>query len=129
MFGSDYAKFIGFVKLGEFLFIRASVVLRYNSDDQFEPKILQIQLLSEIRDKMIKNIQLVVDMDMLTERLIMDIEVLLQNNKGKANLKMQLWDKTENVFINTFSKKYSVALDNGLLEAFDKMDGVKYRIT
>ena len=111
------------------MFIRASVVLRYNSDDQFEPKILQIQLLSEIRDKMIKNIQLVVDMDMLTERLIMDIEVLLQNNKGKANLKMQLWDKTENVFINTFSKKYSVALDNGLLEAFDKMDGVKYRIT
>ena len=128
LFGSDYAKFIGFVKLGEFLFIRASVVLRYNSDDQFEPKILQIQPLSEIRDKMIKNIQLVVDMDMLTERLITDIEVLLQHNKGKANLKMQLWDRNQNVFINTFSKKYTVAIDNGLLEAFDKMDGVKYKI-
>ena len=128
LFGSDYAKFSGFVKLGEFLFIRASVMLKYNSDDQFEPKILQIQPLSEIRDKMIKNIQLIVDMDMLTERLITDIEVLLQNNKGKANLKMQLWDRQQNVFINTFSKKYTVAIDNGLLESFDKMDGVKYRI-
>src|SRR5690606_24463097 len=52
LFGEDYMKFSPYLKTGLYLFIRGKVQLRYKTEDQWELKPMNIQLLGDITDKM-----------------------------------------------------------------------------
>ncbi|KOY85590.1 DNA polymerase III subunit alpha [bacterium 336/3] len=128
LFGSDHAKFSGFAQLNNFLFIKGKMQKRWGNEDQYELKVQNIELLSEVRGKAIKNIHLQVDLQFLSERLVAELETLLQTHKGKVPLKMTLFDSQEKISIQTFSKKYAVSVENTLLESLEHLDGVSCKI-
>ncbi|MCU0439859.1 MAG: DNA polymerase III subunit alpha [Raineya sp.] len=128
LFGSDHAKFSGFAQLNNFLFIKGKMQKRWGNEDQYELKVQNIELLSEVRGKAIKNIHLQVDLQFLSERLVAELETLLQAHKGKVPLKMTLFDSQEKISLQTFSKKYAVSVENTLLESLERLDGVSCKI-
>jgi len=128
LFGSDHAKFSGFAQLNNFLFIKGKMQKRWGNEDQYELKVQNIELLSEVRGKAVKNIHLQVDLQFLSERLVAELETLLQTHKGKIPLKMTLFDSQEKISLQTFSKKYAVSVENTLLESLERLDGVSCKI-
>jgi DNA polymerase-3 subunit alpha len=128
LFGSDHAKFSGFAQLNNFLFIKGKMQKRWGNEDQYELKVQNIELLSEVRSKAIKNIHLQIDLQFLTERLVTELETLLQNHQGSTPLRMTLFDSKENVQVQAFSKKYAVNVENRLLETLERMEGVRCNV-
>ncbi|MDX1902625.1 MAG: DNA polymerase III subunit alpha [Thermonemataceae bacterium] len=124
LFGSDHIKFAAYAQLNNFLFVRGKMQKRYGNDAQYELKVQKIELLAE-QKKTIKGLLLSVDLARLTERLVVDLELLLNNHSGETPLKMELVDKNENVAVQTFSKRYFVNVENRLLEALEHLEGVK----
>ena len=128
LFGSDHVKMGNFVQNNAFLFIKAAVQKRYNSEDQWELKPVHIQLLSEIKQQKVKGLTLFLDIHQLDPKLFDTLESTLQAHPGKALLRMQLADNKENIQFNFFSRKYHVAVEEDLFRSLEQIVGVSYKI-
>jgi len=108
LFGEDYVKFSPYLKEGMFVFIKGKMQLRYKTEDQWELKPLNIQLLGDITDKMAQGVRVDIDIRNLNDLLIDRIEEAAQAAPGPKKLELMLNDPTERLYIEMFSRKYRI---------------------
>ena len=128
MFGEDYLKFKHLLGIGSFIFIDGQVVERYKQPGVWELKPYNIQLLSEIRDKKSKGLQIQISLHSLTSELVEKLETLSQEYPGPCHLKLHLADHHENIEVETLSRKFQVKPQNELMTALDEISDISYRI-
>lgn len=128
LFAEDYLKFKHFLGEGYILYIKGRNQLRFKSEDQFEFRIHQIELLSEIRDKYTKVIELNVDINDINEGLIDDLESLLKSHNGKCLLKINVIDREEKYKIGFSAKRLKVDISNELLDELSKIPHLTYKL-
>ena len=98
----------GFVFIiGSLLYFSASIVKR-SWDGELNLKINEVYLLSDVADKLIKEIVFMIPLDIVNQDLINNIESIIQKYPGKHNLKLNVFH--EKVFLNFLSKKYQVRI-------------------
>ena len=107
--------------------LKGAVKQRFNSE-YYEFKATNIELLSEARKNYVKSVTINVSLNELTERVIKDIELLAQNNKGQALLKFNIYNPENNMYIHLFSRNTRIELTNPFLSYFEKTPGLGYRI-
>ncbi len=132
LFGQDYVNFEKFLKQGYFLFIKGKVQERYNQKDILEFKISSIQLLSDIREKLLKNITISVSVNDISgdfiERILQFINSNSTQKTGTCSLKFQIVDAENNLAVEMLSKKAKIKPDNNFLKALDSFGEVKYKL-
>jgi len=126
-FGNDYVNFHKYCKPGLFLMIKGMVQQRWKSE-YYEFKILQIELLSEVRKNYIKSVTVNLPLDKLNESVIEKIESMTKNNSGKALLKFNVYDPENNMQIKMFSRTIKVDLSESFLKFFEEDINIGYRI-
>jgi DNA polymerase III subunit alpha len=126
LFGEDFLKLGHWIKAGEFLYIKGKMQQRYNTD-MWEFKPASVQLLADIRTKLLKNIQVRLDLAMITAETIEQMEVLLGENKGACSVKVLLSDHSENISVEMFSRKYKVEPNNMFIERLKALEGIGYK--
>jgi len=126
-FGNDYVNFHKYCKPGLFLMIKGMVQQRWKSE-YYEFKILQIELLSEVRKNYIKSVTVNLPLDKLNESVIEKIESITINNSGKALLKFNVYDPENNMQIKMFSRTIKVDLSDSFLKFFEEDINIGYRI-
>ncbi|MFL5728355.1 MAG: DNA polymerase III subunit alpha, partial [Cytophagaceae bacterium] len=126
LFGEDFQKLGHWIKPGEFLHIKGKMQQRYNTD-MWEFKPGSVQLLADIRAKLLKNIQVKLDLAMVTPDIIEQMEALFGENKGSCSIKMLLSDNSENISVEMFSRKYKVEPNNMFIDKLKALDGVGYK--
>jgi DNA polymerase-3 subunit alpha len=128
MFGEEYLKFRHLLSIGNFVFIEGQVIERYKQPGVWELRPYNIQLLSEIRDKKSKGIQIQVDLHHLTNELIEKLENLSQEYPGPCQLKLNIADYQENIEVETLSRKFQVKPQDELIAALEGLSDISYRI-
>jgi DNA polymerase-3 subunit alpha len=108
LFGEDFVKFAQYLREGMFVFIRGKVQLRYKSEDQWELKPSNIQLLGDLTDKMAQGVRVDIDIRNVTDLLIEHIEEAALAAPGGKKLELMLIDNTERLSIEMFSRKYRI---------------------
>ena len=79
MFGDDYLGNKQFFENGWFIFISGRVGKKPWGDQALEFKISKVELLSELRDKRAKSLAIMLDLNAITEGLIVELDNLCQN--------------------------------------------------
>jgi len=128
LFSEDYLKMKHFLEDGSPLLVKGRVGLRYNSEKDFELKISNIYLLSEVLDKLTREITLQVTIDNLDEKLIAEVEQLISENKGRCQIKFQVVDPKEKISVDMPAAKVKVK-PSGFIRAVAAMTKVKCKIT
>ena len=128
MFGEEYLKFRHLLGVGSFIFIDGQVIERYKQPGVWELKPYNIQLLSEIRDKMSKGILLRVNLNHLTDDLVKKLESLSQDYPGPCQLKLNVADPQENIEVETLSRKFQVKPQDELMAKLDLLSDISYKI-
>lgn len=131
LFGQDFVNFEKFIKQGYFLYIRGKVQDRYKQADVLEFKISYIQLLSDVRDKLLKGITISVSVNDINETIIENLSKLLSENakqKGNCTLNFKIIDPENNTAVDMLSKKIKINPDNKFLEILDSMAEIKYKL-
>lgn len=128
LFAEDYLKFRHFLENGTPVFINARVDERFRGSDMLEVKITQIQLLSEVKDKMARSLTLSVNINDVKDHFIMQVEALAKNHPGKCFLKISVKDPLENITVDLPSKSLKVSVNEGFLAELNKWEGVGYRV-
>ena len=108
LFGEDYVKFANYLKEGTYVFIRGKVQLRYKSEDQWELKPTSIQLLGDIAEKMSKGVRIDIDLRLVNDLLIDKLEEAIKDSAGPKKLELYLYEPTENITVEMFSRRYRV---------------------
>ncbi|MGI9542281.1 MAG: DNA polymerase III subunit alpha, partial [Cyclobacteriaceae bacterium] len=128
MFGEEYLKNKHLISIGSFVYIKGKVTERYNQPGIWELRPHTIQLLSEIREKLSKEILLEVKLEDVNDGLVDQLEELSNNHPGKCPLKVMISDLDENISVELLSRKYKVSPENDLIDELEKLNKVSYHI-
>lgn len=126
LFAEPYLKMKHFLVPNSFLFLNGKVETRWKTTDQFEYKIGQMQLLSDVREKKIKSITLQVSLSDLSDGFINEVNEIIVSNPGNVSVKLNVSEPNEKISIDLPSKKYKISLSNDFLKSIDGLKGLKY---
>ena len=129
LFGEDYVKYINYAQEGGFINIRGKYQPRfYGSADQFEFKPQQMQLLSEMRRKLCKGLQLNMDMAKVNPMTIKKLTDLAKAHPGDCELRIMLRDADEKLDFEAKSRLYRINPTNEMISQLEMLEGVAYRL-
>lgn len=128
LFSEDYLKFKKFFETDWYLFVRGQVTPRKWNENELEFKIQEIDLLSEVREKYLDGIELFVNVNDITNQLVDKLNSIALNNPGKSSLIVNVSDPDQNLTVDMFSRKVRLDISNDLIDEFESMPGMEYRI-
>ena len=128
LFGEDFVKFSNYIQVGHFLFMKGKIQSRWKSDDQFEMKITQVQLLSEVRSKLAKEIKLQLDLDLLDNQLVSQLNAAVSSHPGTCSLTVSVVDNINRTEVKMLSRKHRVAPTNEFFKLIESMGGVRFSV-
>jgi DNA polymerase-3 subunit alpha len=114
LFKEDYLKYKHLLLDDAIVFIRLRTALRYNTVDQFEPRILRISLLSDVMDELARALTVQIPVENLTESVTKRIVEMAKTNKGTCKLRIELLDFVNNYKIEMVSTQYKVTCSNAV---------------
>ena len=108
---------------GLFLFVRGKISERFRNSGNFEFKVTNLQLLSELRDKLARCITVNISIKELTEDFITKVnEIINQNAEVQPRncaLQFKVYDSEENIAVLLPAKKIKVNPNNELLKLLE----------
>lgn len=128
LFSQDYVNFKSYLNVGWFLFVKGRYQAKRFNKEEFEFKITSMDLLTDIRDKMAKNIVLNVQLSDLNDKMVEQLSSLVDRYQGNCRLKLQVEDRKEKMRIDMPSKRKSVNPTNEFLKELEKTS-IGFKIT
>ena len=127
MFGKDYLKFKEYFTTGYSLLIKGRMEPRYNNPSEYEFKVQGIDLLSEVKDNMLKAITIKLPINRIDNTFLSEMQNITQKHKGKCDLQFMVYDPTSKIQIKLHSRSYRIKIDSELLSTL-KNSELEYEI-
>jgi DNA polymerase-3 subunit alpha len=129
LFGEDYGKLKQFLEPESLVFIRAKVQNRFHQPDAWEIKPNSIQFLSDIADKMSK--QLLVKMRLwdVNKGMISKLGEVFERHKGSVAVRLQIVDVEQNWSVPFTSKNHKVKVNSLLVEELKELTNGEISLT
>jgi DNA polymerase III subunit alpha len=128
MFDKDYIENSKFFTIGYYLLIKGRVQKRPYRDDELEFKVKMINLLSSVKDDLIKSVTLKIDPENISPGMINELKELVLENKGETELKFLFIDSEDKLSLPMFSRTLRVRLNNELISYLDDHPGIEYKV-
>jgi len=128
LFGEDFLKHQHLLYQGAFLYIGGRVQPRYKREDMLEVKPHTIQLLSEIREKLSKELHMVIPADAVDQSFIDTFQQALSTYPGKCNLQLTILSSADQFQVKSFSRKYRIDPVNEFFQAIRPLKSLRYEI-
>ena len=124
LFGKDFMTFSNYLQAGLFLYIRGVVKPKWNSDSDFEFKPVSMELLSEMRNKLINTITIKLNINFLTDNFIAILEENLFKERGNVGIHIAVIDQITGVSLGLLSRKTKIKLTNELYEFLTNSEAI-----
>lgn len=129
--GDDYIKFKHFFNPEIALLIRASVNEWRPRDEPgkvvYSLKVKHISLMSEVKEKMVKAVDLQVPLSLVNEHLIKELEKYTVPSDGKT-LKINVTDPESNVKVSLFSRNSQVELNEEFIAFLNDTPELEFKL-
>ena len=127
-FGEEYLKYRHLLQVGCFVYVQGKVEERWGREGVWQLMPRNVQLLSDIRQKLTKALVVHVDVGKVDEHLVEYLEKLGKEYSGNCVLRVNLWDEDEQIEVDLLSRKFKVNPENELIEEIEKNARIKYEI-
>ncbi len=127
LFGEDFRKNEHLLHKGEFVYITGIVKERYKSPGMWELKPKTIEPLHNMRDKLIKEINLNISTDLIDDKMLDSLKSIFEKNPGKCPVRISISSLEDNLFVDAISNIYKISTKNSLFESI-KMADINYSI-
>src|SRR4030042_5898984 len=115
MFDKDYIENSKFFIIGYYLLVKGRVQKRKYKEEELEFRIKTINLLSSVKDELIKSATIRVKAEDLSNELISELMQFVKENPGEAELKFLIIDLNEKLTVQMFSRIIKIRLNNNLI--------------
>ncbi|MGD0583420.1 MAG: DNA polymerase III subunit alpha [Bacteroidales bacterium] len=128
MFDKDFVEYSKYFTTGYYLLVKGRVQKRMYKEDELEFRVKSINLLSSVKDELIRSVTIRVSADEVTTELINELSALIKENKGSTELKFLFYDLGEKVSLPMFSRSIRVRLNNELISYLDDHPSIDYKV-
>jgi len=133
VFGEDYVKFKGYLQEGFFVQIRGLVQERFKQVGNWGFELKNIQLLSDLRDKMAKSFTIQLPLHLIDDTFVYKVHHLVEATKAEGQeancqLKFKILDIQDELAIEMPAKSIRINLTNEFLDGLEQFEGVNYRL-
>ena len=125
-FGQNFDKFRNYYYKDNQLLISGKVTQRYKGAE-FRPEVTSIISLQEAKEKLVHELVIQLYTSMIDEKLVKELDRLMEQYKGDKPLKFSIYEPKERVLVNMLSKKYKVDINSQLLFDLSQLN-VKYKV-
>ena len=130
-FGDDYIKWRNYFENEFMIIISGKLQPRWNDPNQNEVKIFDIKLLSELRKKMIKELNITIHSNDINENFIKEINnVFVDDSKGNCKLTFTINSENngQNFSLNMLSRNKKIDVSNDLISRLENLPYLEYKI-
>ena len=128
MFDKDFIDNSKFFTLGYYLLIKGRVQRRKYKEDELELKIKTINLLSSVKDELIKSVTLIVDPENISHEMINELKEYINENKGDTELKFMFKDSDDKISLPMFSRTMRIRLNNEFISYLEDHPGIEFKV-
>ncbi len=121
LFGKDYINFNNYLNEGLFVYIRGKVQSKWNREDDFEFKPLEMDLLNNVKEKKFKEVNLKINLEDINPAFIQNLLDVSKKNPGKYDLKLNVFDADEKLDLLLFSRNTKVEINK---EVFSELKSI-----
>ncbi|MBF9141987.1 DNA polymerase III subunit alpha [Hymenobacter properus] len=115
LFRDDYTKFAPLINPRNYpneqvppMYVRLKQELRRHTQDQWDLRILSIQPLADIAEKMSKGVRVRLDLRTVTEPMLDRLEEAIEFAKGSKRLEIQFVEPHEHLAVDMFSRRFQI---------------------
>jgi DNA polymerase-3 subunit alpha len=128
MFDKDYIEYSKFFATGYYLLVKGKVQKRRYNEDELEFRIRSINLLSSVKDELIKSVTVIVKAEEANTALLEELMDLVKENKGNSELKFIFYDKDDKISLPMFSRNIRVRLNNELISYLEDHPSIDFKV-
>jgi DNA polymerase III subunit alpha len=128
MFDKDFLEFSKFCVIGYYLLVRGRVRKRKYREDELEFSIRTVNLLSSVKDELIKSVTLKISPENINSEMISELMELFRENKGETELKFLFYDPEDKISLPMFSRTLRVRLNNELISYLEDHPGIDFKV-
>ena len=126
MFSENYMKYKNLFEVGEALYIEGIWQESWKGGNySFEVK--NVRLLESIGEEMTQSITLKIPVEKLSGDVVESINNLCTENKGAHKLKLQVYDREDDVLLSLVSRSHRVKVTSEFVDMISRM-GIKYSL-
>jgi len=127
-FGKDYVGYKNYFNAESSIFIKGKVQNKqWGDQSQLEFKVNKIDLLNEMKDQLIKKVDIQVDASKISEELINEIAACFEDNKGEIDVNFTIFDN-KGINVSMFSRSCKIDISSELLDYFKNNDATNIKI-
>ncbi len=128
LFDKDYVEQSKYFSPGYFLLVRGKVQKRRFREDELEVRIVSINLLTSVKEEMVKSFTIVAAVDSLDETTVNDLLTLTSGEKGKVELKFLVVDPDSKLSVSMFSRNTMISLGSSLIKYIENHPGLDFKV-
>lgn len=116
LFSEDSVNFSKYARIGLALYIQAKVQPKRFRPDELEVKISSINLLSEMKDKLVNKITLQIPLTELDDTVVTELSALVKNNYGNSLLYFNIIGEESHMNIQLFSRSTKIQVNKRFID-------------
>ena len=125
LFKKKYIEFKNYIDTpGNLLFISCSYAPSKWKEGEYELEITQMELLSEVRNKLTKEVFITATVNNLTAASVQEIVQVIKRHSGEKFIKLNLLDKLDRMLVSTNCKGAKVNISNEFINELELINGV-----
>ncbi|MBE6287935.1 MAG: DNA polymerase III subunit alpha [Mediterranea massiliensis] len=127
-FGNDWVTYRGYLDKQTFLFIKAKCQPKKWNKEEYELKITSIELLSDVKDKLIEKLTIIVPLAILNKTLIMELSSLVKEHPGNAQIYFKLIDTDNRIQVDLVSRPLRLSVSREVILYLKEHPELDFRI-
>ncbi|HEX2393972.1 MAG TPA: DNA polymerase III subunit alpha [Bacteroidales bacterium] len=129
LFNKDYENFRKFLYEGYSLLLKGTVSENtWKSTPELEFRIKSMHMLSSAREELVKTIQIRLPIDRLTDNFIENFTQFTIKKPGSTNLRIMVYDPSENISVDFFSRSHRISLDDDLIDFLTEDKEIEFKL-
>ena len=127
-FGNDWLTWSKYLEPNYFLFIKAKCVPRQWKPDEYDLKVGSIELLPDVKEKLIEKVTITTPLTALNDELITDISSLAKKYPGETELHFCVTDAEGNMRITMKARKVKISVKRDFIAYIKSRPELEFKI-
>ena len=127
-FGEESVNFGRFARVGLSIYVKANVAPKKYKPEELEIKVTSINLLSEMKDKLVKKITLQIPIMDLNKQMVSELSALIKNNSGDSLLYFKIIGETSRMNIDLFSRATKIGVNRNVINYLKDVLSIDFSI-
>lgn len=127
-FGSEWIDKRNFFMVGMFLFLKGKCQPRQWKQDEWEVKVGNIELLSEVKDKLIDKITINAPLSSVDDEMITDLLSIVKEHPGRAELCFVVKDEDGEMHVSLSSKTIRIEVEKTVMSYIKSQPQLSFKI-